>query len=245
MSKQRIIIIGATSAIAEHCARLWARSASNFVLVGRDRAKVERVADDLRVRSPQSSVETFTLDFLDVNAITNLAQQLGQARMDIVLIAHGDLPVQSSCEQDLRLAQATLKINGVSPALFAEAFAMRLAKQEQGTLAVIGSVAGDRGRKANYVYGSAKGLVERYVQGLQHRFAFSGIKIVLIKPGPTATPMTAHLPATGLASVDSVARTIVKAIQAGRPEVYVPAKWWLIMRVVQHLPRWIFNKLNI
>jgi short-subunit dehydrogenase len=245
LSKQRIIIIGATSAIAEHCARLWARSASNFVLVGRDRAKVERVADDLRVRSPQSSVETFTLDFLDVNAITNLAQQLGQAKMDIVLIAHGDLPVQSSCEQDLRLAQATLQINGVSPALFAEAFAMRLAKQGQGTLAVIGSVAGDRGRKANYVYGSAKGLVERYVQGLQHRFAFSGIKIVLIKPGPTATPMTAHLPATGLASVDSVARTIVKAIQAGRPEVYVPAKWWLIMRVVQHLPRWIFNKLNI
>jgi short-subunit dehydrogenase len=206
---------------------------------------VERVADDLRVRSPQSIVETFTLDFLDVNAITNLAQQLGQAKMDIVLIAHGDLPVQSSCEQDLRLAQATLQINGVSPALFAEAFAMQLAKQEQGTLAVIGSVAGDRGRKANYVYGSAKGLVERYVQGLQHRFAFSGIKIVLIKPGPTATPMTAHLPATGLASVDSVARTIVKAIQAGRPEVYVPAKWWLIMRVVQHLPRWIFNKLNI
>jgi short-subunit dehydrogenase len=245
LSKQRIIIIGATSAIAEHCARLWARSASNFVLVGRDRAKVERVADDLRVRSPQSSVETFTLDFLDVNAITNLAQQLGQAKMDIVLIAHGDLPVQSSCEQDLRLAQATLQINGVSPALFAEAFAMQLAKQEQGTLAVIGSVAGDRGRKANYVYGSAKGLVERYVQGLQHRFAFSGIKIVLIKPGPTATPMTAHLPATGLASVDSVARTIVKAIQAGRPEVYVPAKWWLIMRVVQNLPRWIFNKLNI
>ena len=245
MSTQRIIIIGATSAIAEHCARLWARSASNFVLVGRDRAKVERVADDLRVRSPQSSVETFTLDFLDVNAITNLAQQLGQAKMDIVLIAHGDLPVQSSCEQDLRLAQATLQINGVSPALFAEAFAMQLAKQEQGTLAVIGSVAGDRGRKANYVYGSAKGLVERYVQGLQHRFAFSGIKIMLIKPGPTATPMTAHLPGTGLASVDSVARTIVKAIQAGRPEVYVPAKWWLIMRVVQHLPRWIFNKLNI
>lgn len=245
MSKQRIVIIGATSAIAEHCARLWARATNDFVLVGRDRAKVERVADDLRVRSPQSSVENFTLDFLDVNAITNLAQQLGQAKTDIVLIAHGDLPVQSSCEQDLRLAQAALQINGVSPALFAEAFAMQLAKQGRGTLAVIGSVAGDRGRKANYVYGSAKGLVERYVQGLQHRFAFSAIKIVLIKPGPTATPMTAHLPATGLASVDSVARTIVKAIQAGRPEVYVPAKWWLIMRVVQHLPRWIFNKLNI
>lgn len=245
LSRQRIVIIGATSAIAEHCARLWARLDTDFVLVGRDRAKLGRVADDLRVRSPQASVETFTLDFLDVSAVTNLAQQLGQAEIDVVLIAHGDLPLQSACEEDVRVAQAALQINGVSPALFAEAFAMQLNQQGHGTLAVIGSVAGDRGRKTNYVYGAAKGLVERYVQGLQHRFAGSSIQIVLIKPGPTATPMTAHLPASGLASVDSVARAIVKAIHAGQPEVYVPAKWRLIMRIVQHLPRSIFHKLNI
>ena len=245
MSKKRIVIIGASSAIAEHCARLWVSEAADFLLVGRDLSRVQRVADDLRVRSPHSAIETVQIDFLDADAISSLAQQAGQSPIDIVLIAHGDLPVQQSCEQDIHVAEAALQINGVSPALFAEAFAKQLAQQGRGTLALIGSVAGDRGRKANYVYGAGKGMVERYAQGLQHRFAYSGINIVLIKPGPTATPMTAHLPSSGLAAVDQVASAIVKAIEVGKPVAYVPAKWQLIMLIVQHLPRWIFHKLNI
>ena len=239
------MIIGASSAIAEHCARLWARESADFLLVGRDLARVQRVADDLRVRSPQSDIQTVQIDFLDVEAIARLAHQAAQSAIDIVLIAHGDLPVQQNCEQDLHLAQAALQVNGLSPALFAEAFAKQLAQQDRGTLALIGSVAGDRGRKANYVYGAGKGMVERYAQGLQHRFATTGIKIVLIKPGPTATPMTAHLPSGGLAKVDQVAHAIIKAIESGKPVAYVPAKWQLIMLIVQHLPRWIFHKLNI
>ena len=239
------MIIGASSAIAEHCARLWARESADFLLVGRDLARVQRVADDLRVRSPQSDIQIVQIDFLDVEAIATLAQQAAQSAIDIVLIAHGDLPVQKNCEQDLHLAQAALQVNGLSPALFAEAFAKQLAQQDRGTLALIGSVAGDRGRKANYVYGAGKGMVERYAQGLQHRFATTGIKIVLIKPGPTATPMTAHLPSGGLAKVDQVAHAIIKAIESGKPVAYVPAKWQLIMLIVQHLPRWIFHKLNI
>jgi short-subunit dehydrogenase len=245
LSKKRIVIIGTSSAIAEHCARLWARESADFLLVGRDLARVQRVADDLRVRSPQSDIQTVQIDFLDVEAIATLAQQAAQSAIDIVLIAHGDLPVQQNCEQDLHLAQAALQVNGLSPALFAEAFAKQLAQQDRGTLALIGSVAGDRGRKANYVYGAGKGMVERYAQGLQHRFATTGIKIVLIKPGPTATPMTAHLPSGGLAKVDQVAHAIIKAIESGKPVAYVPAKWQLIMLIVQHLPRWIFHKLNI
>ena len=239
------MIIGASSAIAEHCARLWARESADFLLVGRDLARIQRVADDLRVRSPQSDIQTTQIDFLDVDAIAALAQQAAQSAIDIVLIAHGDLPVQQNCEQDLHQAQAALQVNGLSPALFAEAFAKQLALQGRGTLALIGSVAGDRGRKANYVYGAGKGMVERYAQGLQHRFATTGIKIVLIKPGPTATPMTAHLPSGGLAKVDQVAHAIIKAIESGKPVAYVPAKWQLIMLIVQHLPRWIFHKLNI
>ena len=239
------MIIGASSAIAEHCARLWARKSADFLLVGRDLARIQRVADDLRVRSPQSDIQIVQIDFLDVEAIATLAQQAAQSAIDIVLIAHGDLPVQQNCEQDLHQAQAALQVNGLSPALFAEAFAKQLAQQGRGTLALIGSVAGDRGRKANYVYGAGKGMLERYAQGLQHRFATTGIKIVLIKPGPTATPMTAHLPSGGLAKVDQVAHAIIKAIESGKPVAYVPAKWQLIMLIVQHLPRWIFHKLNI
>jgi short-subunit dehydrogenase len=120
-------------------------------------------------------------------------------------------------------------------------------KANDGTLAIIGSVAGDRGRKSNYAYGAAKGLVARYVQGLQHRLAGTGVKAVLIKPGPTDTPMTAQLKQqrSRLANVEDVARVIVKAINQGNPIVYVPAKWALIMMAIRHLPNIIFNKLEI
>lgn len=246
MARQRIIIIGATSVIAEHCARRWAQQPADFVLVGRDADRLERVAADLRVRSPQSSVQPVVTDFADASAIEALAAQAAAAgQIDIVLIAHGNLPVQSECEQQLSLTQQALEINGVSPVLFAEAFAARLSRADHGTLAIIGSVAGDRGRKTNYVYGAAKGMIERYAQGLQHRFAGTRVKIVLIKPGPTATPMTAHLPPRGLAAPDTVARCIVVAIANGYPLVYAPARWWLIMMIIRHLPRIVFNRLNI
>lgn len=246
MTRQRIIIIGASSAIAEHCARLWAQQPADFVLVGRDRKRVERVVADLQVRSPQSSAQSVVIDFNDAAAIAALAAQTAtDGKIDIVLIAHGNLPVQADCEQDLSKSQQALEINGVSPVLFAEAFAAQLQKAGRGTLAIIGSVAGDRGRKTNYVYGAAKGLIERYAQGLQHRFAGTPVKIVLIKPGPTATPMTAHLPPRGLALPEAVARVIVAAIAKGSPVVYAPARWALIMMVIRHLPRFVFNRLNI
>lgn len=246
MTRPRIIIIGASSAIAEQCARLWAQQSADFVLVGRDRDRIDSVAADLRVRSPQSSAQTIVLDFNDAAAIAALAiQTAAEGKVDIVLIAHGNLPVQSDCQQDLQLAQQALEINGVSPVLFAEAFAAQLEKAGSGTLGLIGSVAGDRGRKMNYVYGAAKGLIDRYAQGLQHRFAGTNVKIVLIKPGPTATPMTSHLAARGLASAEAVARRIVAAMAVGLPVVYAPARWALIMMIIRHLPRVIFNRLNI
>lgn len=246
MTRRRIIIIGASSAIAEHCARLWAQQPADFVLVGRERERIDRVAADLQVRSPQSSIASVAMDFTDTAAIAALASKsASEGRIDIVLIAHGNLPTQSDCQQDLKLTQQALAINGLSPVLFAEAFAAQFEKAGMGTLALIGSVAGDRGRKTNYVYGAAKGLIDRYAQGLQHRFAGSGVRIVLIKPGPTATPMTAHLPVRGLASPQAVAHRIVAAIAVGRPVVYAPARWALIMMIIRHLPRVVFNRLNI
>jgi short-subunit dehydrogenase len=168
-------------------------------------------------------------------------------RVDIVLIAHGSLPEQIECQSDLMSCRDALEINGLSPVLYAEAFAKQMEKANHGTIALIGSVAGERGRKSNYVYGAAKGLVTRYAQGLQHRFAGSGVKVVLIKPGPTDTPMTAHLKHTGakLAPVQDVALEIVKAITCGKLVLYTPSKWTLIMMVVRHLPSFIFNKINI
>lgn len=246
---KNIVIIGATSAIAEQCARLWAAGgALELTLVVRDAGRSQSLAQDLRVRSPASSVSVVQADFHDAGAIAALAHTLAPgARIDIVLIAHGSLPDQQACQLDLATSRMALEVNGVSPVLFAEAFAARLAGQDHGTLAIIGSVAGDRGRRSNYVYGAAKGLVTRYAQGLQHRFAGSGVRVVLLKPGPTDTPMTAAMKRQGaaLAPVEEVAAAIVKAIARGRPVAYVPGKWRVIMLVIMHLPAIIFNKMNI
>jgi len=248
-NKKRIVIIGATSAIAEHCARLWlAEQPVDLTLVGRDIQRIERVATDLKVRSPQSEIRVVQAEFLNPEAINATVLDIVKSgRVDIVLIAHGSLPEQPECQNDLQSCHDALAINGVSPVLYAEAFAKEMEKANHGTIALIGSVAGDRGRKSNYVYGAAKGLVTRYAQGLQHRFAGSGVKVVLIKPGPTDTPMTAHLKANGfkLAAVETVARDVVLAISNSKQVVYTPSKWGLIMFVVQHLPRKIFNHLNI
>jgi short-subunit dehydrogenase len=150
-------------------------------------------------------------------------------------------------QTDLNECRDALEVNGVSPVLFAEAFAGKMQQAGRGTIALIGSVAGDRGRKSNYAYGAAKGMVTRYAQGLQHRLAASKVKIVLIKPGPTATPMTAKLSSQGvaMASVEAVAQSIVTGIDAGKPVIYAPAKWALIMMIIRHLPRFVFNKMNI
>ena len=248
-NKKRIVIIGATSAIAEHCARLWVQNQPvDLTLVGRDTQRIERVATDLKVRSPQSQIRVVQAEFLDPEAIDATVENIVQSgNVDIVLIAHGSLPDQADCQDDLQACREALDVNGVSPVLYAEAFAKQMAKADHGTIALIGSVAGDRGRKSNYVYGAAKGLVTRYAQGLQHRFAGTGVKVVLIKPGPTDTPMTAHLKGKGakLAPVEGVAKQIVDAVEAGKPLVYAPGKWWLIMMVIRHLPAFVFNKMDI
>lgn len=249
MNRKKIVIIGATSAIAVQCARLWSKeNPSEIVLVGRNQEKTESVASDLKVRTPDTTITSVQVDFLDPHRIQAVIAQIYKAgNVDIALVAHGSLPVQQACQDDLNLCREALDVNGISPVLFAEAFAEHMQNADTGTLAVIGSVAGDRGRKSNYVYGAAKGLIMRYVQGLQHRFANTGVKVVLIKPGPTDTPMTAHLKQSGakLAAVDRVATDVVRGIENGQRVVYTPKIWSVIMMVIRHLPHFVFRRMDI
>lgn len=251
MAKGRnIVIVGATSAIAEHCARLWLRqgNVARMSLIGRDAGRLEQLAADLRVRGPDVAVQVLSGDLGDPDDIRCMVNESDAGHpADIVLVAHGYLPRQAVCQTDLAAAQDAMRVNAISPALFAEAFIESMERRNAGTLGVIGSVAGDRGRKSNYVYGAAKGLVTRYVQGLQHRVAGTRVKVVLVKPGPTDTPMTAQLKAQGtkLAAVSDVAQAIVRGLERGRPVVYAPARWALIMMVIRHLPRVIFNRMDI
>lgn len=244
-----IVIVGATSAIAEQCARLWVQQGPvRLLLLARNRKRVEQVASDLRIRAPQSVVEVMTGNFEDAASIQSLVDGAVMHEVPhVVLIAHGFLPNQQACQDDLAQTQAAIGINAISPVLFAEGFAKILEHRGGGTLGIIGSVAGDRGRKSNYVYGAAKGLIERYAEGMQHRFAKTSINVVLIKPGPTDTPMTASMGSTvlRLASPALVAGAIVSGIERGRDVVYAPHRWWLVMLIVRNLPRFVFNKLNI
>jgi decaprenylphospho-beta-D-erythro-pentofuranosid-2-ulose 2-reductase len=242
----RIVVIGATSGIAEQCCRLWAVDGADFVLMARDAAKTERIAADLKVRGA-SSVTLATPEFLDPAAIKTFADTtVADGPVDILLIAHGWMPLGQDTV-DLATADEILQINAVSPVLFAEAFAGHFAKARRGTIAIIGSVAGDVTRRANYIYGGAKALLTRYAQGLDHRLFGTGVKVVLIKPGPTDTAMTTHMKQAGqrLATPEQVARITVDAIRRGKVEVYAPGLWRYIMLIVRHLPRPILNRLPI
>ncbi|MDO8907573.1 MAG: SDR family NAD(P)-dependent oxidoreductase [Pseudohongiella sp.] len=248
-ANRHIVIIGATSGIAEHCARRWAQEgAGSMTLVARNTDRLSEIRDDLTVRRPGLMVHCLSGEFLLAQGVQQLVDNvLAIGNPDIVLIAHGSLPDQSLCQQSLTLCAEQMNINALSPVLFAEAFVSHMEKVGHGTLAVLGSVAGDRGRKSNYVYGAAKGLVTRYLQGLQHRLAGSNVRVVLVKPGPTDTAMTAHLKQQGskLASVEEVAAAITTGIASGKPVIYAPAKWALIMMIIRHLPRFIFNRMDI
>jgi len=246
--KRKIVVIGATSGIAEHCCRLWlAEQPAELILVARDGAKLDKIAADLRVRSPASTVSTVQGDFLDHGFIGSVVDgAIATGPVDIALIAHGWMPEQQ-VGLDLATCEHLLGINALSPVLFAEAFAAHFAKADRGTIAIIGSVAGDITRKANYLYGASKALLTRYAQGLDHRFVGTGVKVVLIKPGPTDTAMTAHMKEAGrrLAPVEDVARATVEGIRRGRAVVYTPPVWQLIMLIVRHIPRPIFNRLPL
>jgi decaprenylphospho-beta-D-erythro-pentofuranosid-2-ulose 2-reductase len=249
MSKTVILIVGAGSRIAEMTARAFLsqiKGELHFVLQGRNREAIESIAADLSARR---SAVTADCVFGEVET----AQQVGETlatvfdkhRIDIALIAHGSLPDQVECQAHLSLVERAAVVNGISPALCCEFVAAQFDKQGGGRIGIIGSVAGDRGRKSNYCYGAAKAYLASYVQGLQHRFYRSAVKITLIKPGPTATPMTAHLADASMADPKLVAGDIVRGVLRGAPAVYTPKKWLVIMGIIRALPGFIFNRLNI
>jgi decaprenylphospho-beta-D-erythro-pentofuranosid-2-ulose 2-reductase len=248
MYSKKIVIIGATSCIAENCAKLWAikETSPQFFLVGRNLKQLQRNALDLKVRNPNSSITCITTNFTDPKKIEQTVRKItSKAKIDIVLIAHGALPDQKYCQNDIAYCRENLEINGLSPVLFAECFAKRMEKLDYGSIAIIGSVAGDRGRKSNYVYGSSKALIEKYCEGLQHRFYKTNVKIILIKPGPTNTPMTKNLKKENLAPVNIVSDQIIKSIDKKALCSYTPKKWRLIMAIIKIMPGFIFKKINI
>ena len=244
---QKILIIGATSAIAEATARRWAAHGAALFLVGRSQSRLEAVADDLRVRGA-ANVASFVMDARDTAAHDAMfaAAESALGGLDVALIAHGSLPDQRACEVSVELTVKEIETNALSVIALATRLAECFEKQGSGTLAVISSVAGDRGRQSNYVYGAAKGMVSLFMQGLRNRLARKGVRVITIKPGFVDTPMTAAFPKGALwAKPDAIARGIVRAVDRGADEVYLPGFWRLIMFVIRHVPERVFKKMSL
>jgi short-subunit dehydrogenase len=242
----RMVVFGATSAIAQALARRYAAEGGDFFLVGRNQERLDAVAADLRVRGARS-VATATADLSDVALHANLVEAaIKTGAVDIVVVAHGTLADQEACTGDADLALREIHNNFVSQASLLTHAANALEAQGRGALVVLGSVAGDRGRRSNYVYGSAKAGLAAFTEGLRHRLASRGVSVVLVKPGPVDTPMTSHLRRGLLWSTpERVADDIRAGIARGRAIVYTPWYWRWIMRVIRELPDAVFKRLSI
>lgn len=245
---KHILIIGATSAIATACARLWAAEGSQLFLVGRDADKLQALAGDLKVRGAEA-VATFEMHAEDTAShaemLTTALLFLGE--LDIALIAHGTLPDQSACEGDAELTLREFATNGTSVIALLTLLANQFQRQQAGAIGVITSVAGDRGRPSNYVYGSAKAAVSTFCEGLRARLFKAGVSLTDIRPGFVATPMTQGLPlpATLVAQPEAVAKRIVAGIERKADVLYVPAFWQLIMLIIRSIPRQIFKRMTL
>jgi len=244
---KKILIIGVTSAIAKAAARIWAKEGSELFLVARNQEALDLLTQDLNVRgSPK--VHSYCLDLNNFECHDQMLEEAFNRieKIDIVLIAHGTLSDQKKCEQSLDLTLLEIKTNALSVIALLTQLANRFEKQKSGTIAVISSVAGDRGRQSNYIYGSAKAMVTAFTSGLRQRLYKSNVSVVTIKPGFVDTPMTAMMKKGVLwASSDRVANLIVAACEKKNGEVYVPGFWWGIMSIIKIIPQAIFKKLNI
>ena len=245
----KIIILGATSAIAEATARLYAGEGAELLLVARQPERLAAIAADLKLRGA-ARVETATRDLADTDGVADafagFVATLGG--VDHVLLAYGVRGDQKSIEHDPAAAQTSLTVNFTSAAAWALVAAEALERQGRGSLVVLGSVAGDRGRRANFIYGAAKAGLATLVEGIAHRFATSGPRAVIVKPGPVITPMTeafANRKGSMWSMPDAVASIVRRAADSGGPVIYAPRFWRWIMLVIRSLPSALFNRLEI
>ncbi|QMV20274.1 SDR family oxidoreductase [Granulicella sp. 5B5] len=244
---RRILVLGATSGIAEATCRLWAARGDHLFLVARNADRLHVVAADMRVRGA-GYVDTAVADLDDTTKHAELLAHAvnSLAGLDLVFVALGVLGDARESERDFAEANRILQTNFVSVVSLLTWLGNYCAQRHHGTLAVLSSVAGDRGRKSNYVYGSSKAGLSAFVAGLRNRIDREGVRVITIKPGPVKTAMTAGMDIkSGMADVDDVAATLVKVIDKGSDVVYVPGKWRIIMAIIRAVPEFLFKKLNL
>jgi len=242
----KILILGATSAIATATARLLAAEGHELYLAARNAPALQALADDLRTRGARR-IETAHFEAMQAGAhealIASAANVLGG--LDAAILAYGSLSDQTSIQDDPERVAADLNANFVSAAALLTHIATRFEQQGSGTIVAISSVAGDRGRAVNYVYGSAKAGLSCFLSGLRQRLWNKGIDVITIKPGFVDTPMTARFQKGALWSTpEVVAAAIVRAMRSRQTTVYVPGFWRWIMACIRALPERLFVRMR-
>lgn len=243
----KILIIGATSAIAKATARIYAEGQQDLFLIARNEEKLDALAADLTVRGAQ----TVGHAIVDLNKHRDHGKVIDAAfaylgTIDVALICHGSLPDQDASEINFKLAEREINTNGLSVISLLTILSPKLKQQGSGTIAVITSVAGDRGRASNFVYGAAKSMVSAYLQGMRGKLFPHKVHVVDIRPGLVDSPMTAHLKKGPLwSSPQRIANKIVAGIASRKYTVYAPGYWRGIMFVVRLIPEFIFKRLKI
>jgi len=242
-----ILVVGATSAIAEAAAREWAARGASLYLAARRESLLASIAEDLKLRgAKQVGFESFDVIARDTHEALLTRAENALGALDCLLVAHGTLPDQAACFADPELAVREIDLNAVATSALVLRAAARFEARGAGAIAVVTSVAGVRGRQSNFVYGAAKGMVSRLLEGLRHRLHARGVAIVDIRPGFVDTPMTAGFKKGALwASPGRVAHDIVKAVDRRAGVVYTPWFWRWIMMIIRHLPDFLFHRTKL
>jgi decaprenylphospho-beta-D-erythro-pentofuranosid-2-ulose 2-reductase len=244
---KNVVIVGATSAMAEEVAKRYAMEGANLYLLARNTDKLEVIKDDLRVRGA-GEVHASSFYAADIAFHGASIEMIFSTfnKVDVFLIAHGNLPDQEKCQDDVILTLQEMNTNGISVISLLTHVAHKMESQKSGNITVITSVAGDRGRQSNYVYGAAKGMVSIFLQGLAQRLYKSGVHVLDIKPGFVDTPMTAEFDKGPLwAKPEKIADIICHRINKKSTFSYTPGFWFIIMTIIISIPRFVFNKVKL
>lgn len=243
----KVVILGATKGMGRAVARQLCEAGHAVALLGRDQVELDRSAADLAARKNGLQIKSFLCDLEQVEtfeaALNGADAALGG--FDTVVVTAGLFATQDKLEADPAFALRLLTANFANTVMFCEAVRKRLLTRGGGTLCVFSSVAGDRGRKPVAIYGASKAGLSHYLESLDHKFRSQGLRTICVKPGFVKTAMTAGLKAPPFAGEpEGVARTVVKAIESGKPLVYAPGMWRLVMLVIRLLPRFVMRKIN-
>ena len=244
------IIIGSNSTIATAVVNNLSSLGFNLYLLARDDIKLNEKRQDLLVKYPQAKVYIDTFDAI-IDKGNILEAKLNKAfsdlgQVDLVLVAHGNLPDQKKCELNFVDTTDALQVNALSIIEICHHVANKLQQQKNGTLSVISSVAGERGRQSNYIYGTAKGMINIYLQGLRNRLYSHGVNVLTILPGFVDTNMTREFKKGLLwAKPEKVANDIVKAVFKHKDIIYTPWFWKYIMKLIKLIPESKFKKMKL